>query len=1194
MKTKKWIAFILFCSFVELTDAQTISQEWNWLNPVPTANSLRKVQIVESAHSWAVGENGLILKSKNLGQSWEVQNSGTIEKLYSIDFLNIQKGFAVGSKGTILTTANSGKDWNSQTSSTVETLNDVQFYNSQMGWVVGNNGVILKTTNGGIQWDSMISGTSSFLNSVFFLDSLTGWAVGGFGKIIKTIDGGASWFNQPGGINSSLLDISFLNSQIGIAIGDGGRILKTTNGGLNWQSKTSGVFSSLIELSFIDLQTGWAVGEHGRILKTTNAGNSWLIQPSGILETLVSASFLTASIGMVVGLGNSTILKTNSSGISWSRINFGEITNYKKVFFSTQKEGWTIDLNGIVRNTTNYGKDWTLVDLGPTFLARSIYFINKKIGWLAGDSGKILKTTNGGSSWNPQSLGALVSVKAIEFLDEQLGWITGDSLIYKTQDGGTTWLLQHSNVIGTLKAIQILDQNNIMVAGTNRRLLKSTNGGFTWSQQIVIPGLFHFMDFSFEGNVNGWVVGYEGTLFKTVNGGTSWIKVQTGTTANLNSIYFEPGFQIGWIVGEGGTILKSTNGGISWNRQFINTKNNLLDIHGNNTPFAWVVGDGGVILSTIQLSGTKEGIENCNVSGFNFQRTISGCNSFSDSIGVPYRLIVANPGPHYGIGNSKGMYEINLPVDSQTVNYQMKPLQVLNPILKINQVCPSDSIYNISVGQNTDSYSGKDFGFEVTPCHYLDLQLASNRRRRCFLNTTVINYSNLGQIYAPNAYIVIEFPYWVRPLFASKPYVALSDSVWKFELDTIFAGSLGQIFITDSVLCGNVDVLGLNQCTKATIFPKPDCPSPPGYVGAEISVSGLCSDGIVSLGIFNRTLIPMSDSVDYWVFLDSILVKEARVKLAAGDSLKMNVSSLGMGVHLSVNQVANHPFDLFVSTTIESCSNAIAFYPKPTINNFPIAQRPNSKVHCLGIIGAYDPNDKQAFPIGFTGQNVIAPNTRLDYLIRFQNTGNDTAFNVNVIDTLDQNLNIESLEIGATSHVYSLSFQTLKSGLTYLKWSFKNILLPDSATDELKSNGFIQFRISPKPNLPLGTKVYNRASIYFDFNPPIITNRTLNTFDLVVFKDSTLNENVQVVASKTKQLYNLGIKLFPNPVTENQLNVSFKTPGALIIYDIHGKMVYHKSKINGEETLSLQLKPGIYFAKALTDKGSLIEKILIK
>ncbi len=59
---------------------------------------------------------------------------------------------------------------------------------------------------------------------------------------------------------------------------------------------------------------------------------------------------------------------------------------------------------------------------------------------------------------------------------------------------------------------------------------------------------------------------------------------------------------------------------------------------------------------------------------------------------------------------------------------------------------------------------------------------------------------------------------------------------------------------------------------------------------------------------------------------------------------------------------------------------------------------------------------------------------------------------------------------------------------------FDNILLPDSLTNPEGSQGFISFKIYPKSELPEGTLVDNRAAIYFDQNPPIITNTVSGTY----------------------------------------------------------------------------------------------------
>jgi hypothetical protein len=173
--------------------------------------------------------------------------------------------------------------------------------------------------------------------------------------------------------------------------------------------------------------------------------------------------------------------------------------------------------------------------------------------------------------------------------------------------------------------------------------------------------------------------------------------------------------------------------------------------------------------------------------------------------------------------------------------------------------------------------------------------------------------------------------------------------------------------------------------------------------------------------------------------------------------------------------------------------------------------------------------------------------------------------------------------------------QTTKSGKTFLRWQFNNILLPDSNTNEPASNGFIQFRISPKTGLALGSKVRNHAEIYFDFNPPIITNQTLTTYDVIVFKDSTLNGNVQIVTSKEKQLeQELGVKLYPNPLRTGTLQAEFASLGSLIILDATGKVVFSREKLIGKESLSMNLKPGFYFAKALTEKGSQTMKLVVE
>ncbi len=136
------------------------------------------------------------------------------------------------------------------------------------------------------------------------------------------------------------------------------------------------------------------------------------------------------------------------------------------------------------------------------------------------------------------------------------------------------------------------------------------------------------------------------------------------------------------------------------------------------------------------------------------------------------------------------------------------------------------------------------------------------------------------------------------------------------------------------------------------------------------------------------------------------------------------------------------------------------------------------------VFGSYDPNDKSENLAGKISEQQVANNAYINYLIRFQNTGTDTAFNIVIRDTLDDKLDWSSLQMVAASHPYQLNIKSQNQ----LVWSFNDIQLVDSFSNEPGSHGFIAFRVKPKSSLIPGDIIRNTASIYFDYNLPIETN----------------------------------------------------------------------------------------------------------
>ncbi|MGV3637127.1 MAG: DUF7619 domain-containing protein, partial [Flavobacteriales bacterium] len=140
---------------------------------------------------------------------------------------------------------------------------------------------------------------------------------------------------------------------------------------------------------------------------------------------------------------------------------------------------------------------------------------------------------------------------------------------------------------------------------------------------------------------------------------------------------------------------------------------------------------------------------------------------------------------------------------------------------------------------------------------------------------------------------------------------------------------------------------------------------------------------------------------------------------------------------------------------------------------------------------AFDPNDKLVTPQGFGAAGAVDIDTEwLEYTIRFQNTGNDTAFSVVLTDELDPDLDPESMLIVGASHPLT---RIVVEAPQRAMFRFDNIQLPDSGADQLGSNGYVKYRIRPRADRPHLTAITNQAAIYFDLNAPVITNTVLNT-----------------------------------------------------------------------------------------------------
>lgn len=324
----------------------------------------------------------------------------------------------------------------------------------------------------------------------------------------------------------------------------------------------------------------------------------------------------------------------------------------------------------------------------------------------------------------------------------------------------------------------------------------------------------------------------------------------------------------------------------------------------------------------------------------------------------------------------------------------------------------------------------------------------------------------------------------------------------------------------------------------------------------------------------------LAGDVNYWNNMNCPLVGSGTLKVsisgpvtyagvafgALTPTVQGNVYTYDINDWKAVN--INYDFGLLFNTATSAQANdSICVNVVLTTSSNEINTDNNTYNFCYRVRNSYDPNLKEVYPVD------VEPGFKdwLTYTIHFQNTGNDSAINIKLKDTLDSKLNLETFQVIGYSHKNIITIHD-----KLLTVFYPNIQLPDSATNPLGSQGHIQYRIKPKANLPLGTQIKNTVNIYFDYNPPITTNTTVNEY-----------KNKTTAISENKQL--LMFNIYPNP-NNGSFTISSTGAGAYYIINTLGQPIqlFQLNSSNNYSAVINNLAAGVYFIGG--EHGTVITK----
>ena len=467
------------------------------------------------------------------------------------------------------------------------------------------------------------------------------------------------------------------------------------------------------------------------------------------------------------------------------------------------------------------------------------------------------------------------------------------------------------------------------------------------------------------------------------------------------------------------------------------------------------------------------------VSGKLYLDENQNCIQDSTELGIPNQIVYLKNSFHYAITDSLGDYCFIL----NDGTYETS--SAINDYGLWKTACP-DSTFSFTIGEN-DTISKNDLAYySELYCPLMTVSIGANFLRRCFPNNFYVEYCNLGTAPTDTAFIEIEFGEYITVDSASIAYQQIDNNTYLFNLNEI-------IDISD---CGNFTVrtildceapLEATTCAEANIFPNDYCGDTNDlWDMSDIEVAAECVGDSIEFAILN-TGQNMITTRSYIIYEDNLLREAGDFQLGTAQDTIITIASGPYTFRMTAEQSPFHPEDSNPQAFIEGCEGTNM---AGVILTVPQDDRMLYRdIDCQQIIGSYDPNDKLVSPSGVGDEHFTTPDDEFEYTIRFQNVGNDTAFNIYILDTISQYLDLSTFESGVASHDYNVQI----IGGNIIRWDFPNILLVDSIRNEPESHGFVKFNIEQKPNNPDGTLIENSAGIYFDFNAPIITPRVFNT-----------------------------------------------------------------------------------------------------
>lgn len=302
------------------------------------------------------------------------------------------------------------RGWCVQESGVMQSLRDVSFVDTLNGWTVGYHGTILHTSDGGNNWEVQYCADTIELSTIGFRNNTEGWAGGDKGEpwyteavLLYTTDAGSTWIEEKGNktlIQNWIADISIPDST-------GGFYLERYRYSMfpNAEAAICNIFTGLCEMSWCA-----TIGSYGYKMHFIDSLHAW---------------YLTNLNWRGTGLSSLCYLFSTTAGPESLKLIDSFSVYIEDLDFVDSLQGWMVGDTGTILHTEDAGATWVSQISGVTNAFYGIDFVDSSNGWVVGSGGVILRTRDGGEHWTIESSPVSSTLYQVCFVDTSHGWAVG-------------------------------------------------------------------------------------------------------------------------------------------------------------------------------------------------------------------------------------------------------------------------------------------------------------------------------------------------------------------------------------------------------------------------------------------------------------------------------------------------------------------------------------------------------------------------------------------------------------------------------------------------------------------------------------------------------------------------------------------------------------------------------------------------